>query len=41
VHWLNKLSGPGFFSSEIQPVSKPSDKVTAPTKFAMVAPAKN
>lgn len=41
VHWLNKLSGPGFFSSEIQPVGKPSDKVTAPTKFAMVAPAKN
>ena len=39
LHWLNKVSGPAFFSSEVQPVSKPSDKAFTPTKFAMVAPA--
>ncbi len=42
VHWLNKLNGPGFFSSEVQPVSSPSNKAaTAPVKFAMATPAKN
>jgi len=39
VHWLNTVSGPGYFSSEFQPVSKPSDKTFTPTKFAMAAPA--
>jgi hypothetical protein len=45
VHWLNKMSGPGFFSSEVQPVSTPGESAIAPTKFALVAraadPARN
>ena len=41
VHWLNAMSGPEFFSSDVQPVAHPSDKATAPVKFAMVVPAKN
>jgi hypothetical protein len=37
VHWLNKMSGPGFFSSEAQPVSRPDVKPFAPSKVAMLS----
>lgn len=37
VRWLSAISGPNYFTSETQRVTHPTDKVTAPTKFAMVA----
>ncbi|WP_045837615.1 hypothetical protein [Hyphomicrobium sp. 99] len=37
VHWLSAVSGPNYFTSETQRVTYPSEKVSAPTKFAMVA----
>ncbi len=37
VHWLNKMSGPEFFSSEASPVSHPDVKPFAPSKVAMLS----
>lgn len=37
VHWLSHVNGPGFFSSEVQPVSNSSIKPFAPEKVAMVS----
>ncbi len=39
VHWLSAISGPNYFTSETQRVTHPTEKLTAPTKFAMVATA--
>jgi hypothetical protein len=41
VHWLNVMRGPGFFSSEAQPVAPSADKAFTPTKFAMIVPDKH
>jgi hypothetical protein len=37
VHWLTAVNGPGFFSSEAQPVSQTGVKPFAPTKVAMIS----
>lgn len=37
VHWLNHINGPGFFSSEPEPVAQPSVKPFAPAKVAMLS----
>ncbi len=37
IHWLSAMSGPNYFTSETQRVTHPTEKLTAPTKFAMVA----
>ncbi|MBS0238303.1 MAG: hypothetical protein JSR89_07770 [Proteobacteria bacterium] len=37
VHWLSAMSGPNYFTSETQRVTHPTEKLTAPTKFAIVA----
>lgn len=37
VHWLNIMNGPGFFSSEAQPVAQPTVKPFAPAKVAMLS----
>ncbi len=37
VHWLNIINGPGFFSSEAQPVAQPTVKPFAPAKVAMLS----
>ncbi len=39
VRWLDKMSGPGFFSSEARPVSAPENSISAPVKFAMATPS--
>lgn len=39
VRWLSAMSGPNYFTSETQRVTHPGEKLTAPTKFAMVAPS--
>jgi hypothetical protein len=38
VHWLGKVSGPEFFSSEAQPAAASVDKAFTPIRFAMAAP---
>jgi hypothetical protein len=37
VHWLQVMTGPGVFSSEAQPVSRPDLKPFAPSKVAMLS----
>jgi hypothetical protein len=37
VHWLNRMSGPGFFSAEAQPVARPELKPFTSSKVAMLS----
>ncbi len=37
VHWLSVMNGPGFFSSETQPVSPADVEPFAPAKVAMLS----
>ncbi|CCB67345.1 hypothetical protein [Hyphomicrobium sp. MC1] len=37
VHWLHIMNGPGFFTSEAQPVSQSAVKPFAPAKVAMIS----
>ncbi|HET6389695.1 hypothetical protein [Hyphomicrobium sp.] len=41
IQWLRTMSGPNYFSSQAQPVSHPNEKISAPTKFALVAGAES
>lgn len=36
VRWLSAVAGPNYFTSMTQPVARPNEKITAPTKFAML-----
>ncbi|SFV36853.1 hypothetical protein [Hyphomicrobium facile] len=33
VRWLHAVAGPNYFASTTQPIARPSETITAPTKF--------
>ena len=34
VRWLHAVAGPNYFASTTQPIARPSEMISAPTKFA-------